>query len=153
MFNFEFHSPWFLALFLLFIPLIIKDLKKRKEKGILIPSTQNIQTGNGYFWVNKILTLSKYFILSALIIALTRPRTYTIKNNYEQGIDIVLAVDISLSMLARDFSPDRLTVLKKLSQDFVSQRENDRLGLVIYAAEAFMKVPLTTDHEVISTEI
>lgn len=153
MFNFEFHSPWFLALFLLFIPLIIKHLKKRKQKGILIPSTQNIQTGNGYFWVNKILTLSKYFILSALIIALARPRTYTIKNNYEQGIDIVLAVDISLSMLARDFSPDRLTVLKKLSQDFVSQRENDRLGLVIYAAEAFMKVPLTTDHEVISTEI
>ena len=42
MFNFEFHSPWFLALFLLFIPLIIKDLKKRKQKGILIPSTQNI---------------------------------------------------------------------------------------------------------------
>ena len=119
MFNFEFHSPWFLALFLLFIPLIIKDLKKRKQKGILIPSTQNIQTGNGYFWVNKILTLSKYFILSALIIALARPRTYTIKNNYEQGIDIILAVDISLSMLARDFSPDRLTVLKKLSQDFV----------------------------------
>ena len=153
MFNFEFHSPWFLALFLLFIPLIIKDLKKRKQKGILIPSTQNIQTSNGYFGVNKILTLSKYFILSALIIALARPRTYTIKNNYEQGIDIVLAVDISLSMLARDFSPDRLTVLKKLSQDFVSQRENDRLGLVIYAAEAFMKVPLTTDHEVISIEI
>ena len=70
MFNFEFHSPWFLALFLLSIPLIIKDLKKRKQKGILIPSTQNIQMGNGYFWVNKILTLSKYFILSALIIAL-----------------------------------------------------------------------------------
>ena len=56
-------------------------------------------------------------------------------------------------MLARDFKPDRLSALKELSQNFINQRENDRLGLVIYAGEAFMKVPLTSDHQAVSEEI
>ena len=142
--NFEFHSPWFLILFLVFIPLIIKDLKTQNKTAILVPSIQYMKVSSLYSKVRFFLKISKYIILSALIIALARPRTYTVKNLYEEGIDIVLSVDISLSMLARDFKPDRLSALKELSQNFINQRENDRLGLVIYAGEAFMKVPLTS---------
>lgn len=153
MINFEFHSPWFLALFLLFIPLLIKDFRKKKDNTVLIPSIQHITGATNFLWVRYFLVFSKYIILSALILAMTRPRTYTVKQNHTEGIDIVLSVDISLSMLAKDFYPDRLTALKELSQNFIKQRNNDRLGLVIYAAEAFTRVPLTSDHQVISDEI
>lgn len=151
--NFEFHSPWFLILFLLFIPLILKDLKNKKTKGIAVPSIKNMQEDKIYAIIRIFLKISKYFILSALIIALSRPRNYSTKNIESEGIDIILSVDISLSMLARDFKPDRLSALKELSQNFITQRENDRLGLVIYAGEAFMKVPLTNDHQAVSDEI
>lgn len=151
--NFEFHNPWFLALFLLFTPLIIKDLKTKKSKGIAVPSIQNMREDRLYFWVRKFLRVSKYLVLSALILAMARPRNVITKSLQKEGIDIVLAVDISLSMLARDFQPDRLSALKELSQNFVNQRENDRIGLTIYAGEAFMKVPLTTDHQAIIQEI
>lgn len=151
--NFEFHSPWFLTLLLVFIPLLYRDFGPKKSKAILVPSIQNMRVDLFYAKIRFLLKISKYFTLSALIIAMARPRTYTTKNLYEEGIDIVLSVDISLSMLARDFKPDRLTALKELSQNFINQRENDRLGLVIYAGEAFMKVPLTSDHQVIADEI
>lgn len=151
--NFDFHSPWFLGLFLVFIPLLLKDWKKTSQKAILVPTVQNMKRDKTYHWVSIGLKFSKYFILSALIIALARPRNYTIKHLNEEGIDIVLSVDISLSMLARDFKPDRLSALKELSQNFIQQRKSDRLGLVIYAGEAFMKVPLTNDHQVVSDEI
>ena len=118
--NFEFHSPWFLILFLVFIPLIIKDLKIQNKTAILVPSIQYMKVSSLYPKVRFFLKISKYIILSALIIALARPRTYTIKNLYEEGIDIVLSVDISLSMLARDFKPDRLSALKELSQNFIN---------------------------------
>lgn len=150
--NFEFHSPWFLALFLLFIPLLLRDIKGKSAK-IRLPSTQGIRTNSKIVWVNAFLTLSKYIILSGLIVAMARPRTFTSQKLNEEGVDIILSVDISLSMLARDFRPDRLTALKNLSQEFINQRENDRIGLVVYAGEAFMRVPLTTDHEVIIQEI
>ena len=153
MVNFEFHSPWFLILFLLFIPLFIKDFRKNKSNSVLVPSIQNIRKTKSFTLIRYFLIFSKYIILSVLIIAMARPRTYTTKQNHTEGIDIVLSVDISLSMLAKDFYPDRLTALKELSQTFIKQRENDRLGLVIYAAEAFTRVPLTSDHQVISNEI
>ncbi|MDO4763055.1 MAG: VWA domain-containing protein [Flavobacteriaceae bacterium] len=151
--NFEFHSPLFLILFLFFIPLIFRDLKKKKRKSIPVPSIEGMKASKVYRGVDFFLKISKYFILFLLIIAMARPRTYISKNLNEEGIDIVLSVDISLSMLARDFEPDRLSALKNLSQEFVNQRENDRIGLVIYAGEAFMKVPLTSDHQVVSDEI
>lgn len=101
------------------------------------------------------LKISKYFILSALIIALARPRTYTVSQDRDEskGIDIILSVDVSLSMLAKDLDPDRLEALKKIAVDFVNKRENDRLGLVAYSGEAYTKVPLTTDHQVVVDEI
>ena len=92
----------------------------------------------------------KNIALVLLIIALARPQSST---NWEEstteGIDIVLAMDISGSMLARDLKPDRLEASKNVAMDFISNRKNDRVGLVIFAGESFTQCPLTTDHKVL----
>ena len=92
----------------------------------------------------------KNIALVLLIIALSRPQSST---NWEEstteGIDIVLAMDISGSMLARDLKPDRLEASKNVAIDFISNRKNDRVGLVIFAGESFTQCPLTTDHKVL----
>lgn len=153
--NFEFYSPWFLLLFLAFIPLLIMDLRKKKREGIAVPTTQNMRNSGGILFVLFLLKISKYLILSALIIAMARPRTFTITDDSDdtKGVDIILAVDVSLSMLAKDLEPDRLTALKEIAQSFVEQRPNDRIGLVTYSGEAITKVPVTMDHQVMQEEL
>lgn len=90
------------------------------------------------------------FGLSFLIIALARPQTFlkdeSIKAN---GIDILLSLDVSSSMLSKDFEPDRLSVAKKVAADFIDKRKYDRIGLVIFSGEAFTQCPVTSDHEVL----
>lgn len=153
--NFEFYSPWLLLLFLLFIPLAIKDFGKKKNTGLKVPSVQNMQGSESILPVLFFLKISKYIILSTLIIAIARPRTFTVSQNQDdgQGIDIMLSVDVSLSMLAKDLEPDRISALKNIAIRFIEKRPNDRIGLVEYAAEAFTKVPLTSDHPVLLQEI
>ncbi len=153
--NFEFYSPWFLLLFLLFIPLIILDIRKEKRPGIRVPSTQNMEENKTILLVLFFLKISKYIILSALIIAIARPRTFTISQDQDdnKGIDIMLSVDVSLSMLAKDLEPDRLTALKAIAKRFVDKRPGDRIGLVAYSGEAFTKVPVTSDHAVLLEEL
>ncbi|MBB6370732.1 VWA domain-containing protein [Chryseobacterium shigense] len=156
MFNFEFYSPWFLLLFLLFIPLLIKDAGgKKRKKGIKVPTVQNMDDSGGIRAVLALLKLSKYIILSALIIAMARPRTFTVSQDRDdaKGVDIMLSIDVSLSMLAKDLTPDRITALKDIAVKFVQKRPNDRIGVVAYAAEAFTKVPVTSDHQVVIDEI
>ncbi|PKF74126.1 VWA domain-containing protein [Chryseobacterium sp. PMSZPI] len=155
MFNFEFYSPWFLLLFLLFIPLFIKDVRKQKRKGVKVPTVKNMENSGGIHAVLFLLKISKYIILSALIIAMARPRTFTISQDRDdtKGVDIMLSIDVSLSMLAKDLSPDRITALKDIAVKFVQKRPNDRIGVVAYAAEAFTKVPVTSDHQVVIDEI
>jgi len=155
MFNFEFYSPWFLLLFLLFIPLLIKDAGRRKRKGIKVPTIKNMDHSGGIQGVLFLLKISKYIILSALIIAMARPRTFTVSQDRDdtKGVDIMLSIDVSLSMLAKDLTPDRITALKDIAIKFVQKRPNDRIGVVAYAAEAFTKVPVTSDHQVVIDEI
>lgn len=154
-FNAELQQPWFLLLFLLFIPLIIKDSQKKKQNGILVPTTQNMQGNTAIVFIMFLLRISKYILLSALIIAIARPRTYSITENKDdtKGLDIILTVDVSLSMLSRDLEPDRLVALKGIAKKFVEKRVNDRIGLVAYSAEAFTKVPVTSDHQVVLDEL
>ncbi|WP_312819122.1 vWA domain-containing protein [Kaistella carnis] len=153
--NFEFYSPWFLLLFAVFIPLMILDSRKKKRSGITVPSTQNMTENNSILFVLFLLKISKYILLSALIIALARPRSFTISQDQDdsKGIDIMLSVDVSLSMLAKDLEPDRLTALKDIAKKFVAQRPGDRIGLVTYSGEAFTKVPVTSDHAVVIDEL
>jgi len=155
MFDFEFYSPWFFLLFLIFIPLLIRDFGQKKQKGIKVPTISNMSVNRGILPVLFLLKISKYIILSALVIAMARPRTFSVSQDRDEtkGIDIMLTVDVSLSMFAKDFTPDRYGALKKIALDFISQRPNDRFGLVNYKAEAFLKVPLTFDHDAVRYEI
>lgn len=154
-FNFQFYSPWFFLLFLLFIPLLVKDAARKKRTGVTVPTTQNMKADGSILFVMFLLRISKYIILSALIIAIARPRTFSVSSDRDdtKGVDIMLAVDVSLSMLAKDLDPDRLTVLMNMSKNFVDQRPNDRVGLVTYSGEAFTKVPVTSDHSVVQDEL
>jgi len=154
-FNFEFYSPWFLLLLAALIPMLIRDLRRRKTAGILVPSVSSMKANNTITTVLWLLRLSKYIIFSALVIAMARPRTFTISQNQDdsKGIDIMLSVDVSLSMLAKDLEPDRLTALRKIAKNFVAQRPGDRIGLVTYSGEAFTKVPVTSDHAVVQQEL
>ncbi len=95
-----------------------------------MPSVKNMQPSGNISLVMTFLKISKYFILSALIIALARPRTYTISQDRDEskGIDIMLSVDVSLSMMAKDLDPDRLTALKKLQ--LISLIKEKMTGLV-----------------------
>ena len=155
LFNLEFYSPWFFLLFAAFIPLIFLDLRKKKRTGIRVPTIRNMQENRGILFVLFLLKISKYIILSALIIAMARPRTFTISqdNDDSKGIDIMLSVDVSLSMLAKDLEPDRLTALKEIAKRFIDKRPGDRIGLVTYSGEAFTKVPVTSDHAVLLDEL
>ena len=153
--NFQFYSPWFLLLFLAFIPLLILDFSKKKRVGIKVPSTKNMQENNKILFILFLLKISKYLLLTALIIAMARPRSFTISqdNDDSKGIDIMLSVDVSYSMLARDLEPDRITALKNIAIKFIEKRPADRIGLVTYAGEAFTKVPVTSDHTVVIDEL
>ena len=92
--------------------------------------------------------------LSCIILALARPQTHNDEKNVEgEGIDIVLCLDVSGSMLAQDFHPNRLEAAKKVAGDFVRNRPADRIGLVIFAGESFTQCPVTGDHAVLESQI
>ena len=101
-------------------------------------------------WGRHIVFFTKTLAISLLIIAFARPQsTSSWQNAITEGIDIILAMDISGSMLAQDLTPNRLEASKKVAMDFISGRPNDRIGLVIFSGESFTQCPLTTDHKVL----
>lgn len=92
----------------------------------------------------------RMLVVGLLVVVLARPQsTSSWQDVTAEGIDIVMAIDISGSMLAEDFKPNRLEAAKKVAQTFIGNRPNDRLGLVVFAGESFTQCPLTTDHSVI----
>ena len=149
----------YLLLLLLVIPLMVVwyVLRYRKQKPAL--QFSNISLFRG---VHKTLRQRAYpllFILrmvavGAIIIALARPQSMLSRQEMKvEGIDIVLAMDVSGSMLAEDFKPNRLEAAKKVAADFIDGRKNDRMGLVVFAGEAFTQVPLTIDHNVLLKQL
>jgi len=90
-----------------------------------------------------------------VVLALARPQTVDVssKTKTTRGIDIVMAIDVSASMLARDLKPNRLEALKKVATDFVNQRPNDRIGIVVYAGESFTQTPITSDKRIVRNTI
>jgi len=101
--------------------------------------------------LKPILFVFRILALCAIIIGLARPRTVDISSQTKttKGIDIVMAIDVSGSMLARDLKPNRMEALKKVAQGFIEARPNDRIGLVVYASEAYTKTPVTSDKSVV----
>jgi len=152
--NITFLHPRFFWLFTL-IPFVIAWYvwKRNKQTATLkVSSIKGFQTTNS--WLPKlkpVLFVLRILTLSLIITALARPRTVDISNKTKttRGIDIVMAIDVSGSMLARDLKPNRLESLKKVAADFVKDRPNDRFGIVVYAAESYTKTPVTSDKSIV----
>ena len=149
-----FASPWFLSL-LLIIPIlfVVKNLLSKSKNGVLklssrtIVSYQMIKKGQ---LKNRILTFFHFAVIILIIIGLARPRIIqSLQEKSIEVIDIVLVIDISSSMLATDFKPNRLEVVKKTAKNFIEKRDGDRLGILVFAGESFIQCPLTVDHDVL----
>ena len=152
----EFANPKILWL-LVVIPLLVAYYVWRSLQGgasIVISSTDSLRKAprTARYYLRHLPAVLRVGVLSLVIVALARPQTIeqNVKTNVE-GIDIVLAMDISGSMLARDFQPDRLSAAKEVAAQFVAARQGDRIGLVVFAGEAFTQTPLTTDQSSLQT--
>ena len=152
--NIEFTNPEFLYGLIILIPMIVWYIHKDENNytSIQISSLRAFPVApkTYKFYLRYFLFALKLILIGVLIVILARPQT---TNNWEdkttEGIDIIIALDISSSMLARDFRPNRLEASKDVAISFISGRENDRLGLVVFSGESFTQCPLTTDHAVL----
>ena len=156
--NYDFSNPGVLYLLLLLIPALVWYVLRQKDQNasLQLSNTQGISdfgnTWKTHFRHLPIALKSLAFI--CLIIAIARPQSSeSWENSTTEGIDIVIAIDVSSSMLARDFTPDRITAAKSIGAQFISGRPNDRIGLVIFSGESFTQCPLTTDHGLVVLNI
>lgn len=153
---FRFEDPWLLAL-LIALPLVawLRHGLGRDRSGAIRYSALDAVLAAGVGrsrWRHRVPGLLRASALVALVVALARPQTgVTSENVLTEGIDIVLVLDISSSMLAEDLEPNRLGAAKTVAADFVAGRRNDRIGLVAFAGQAFTQVPLTIDYGVVTT--
>lgn len=152
--NFEFVNPEFFWLLLVLPLAIIWYIFKRKQQtaALKISSIKGFKVASSFITKLKpILFILRVLALALLITALARPRTVEVstKTKTTKGIDIVMAIDVSASMLARDLKPNRLEALKNVAAQFIQGRPNDRIGLVEYAGESFTKTPITSDKAIV----
>lgn len=150
--NIHFDYPWML----LFLPLIPwmgwlrSRLRIRKSAYARFPDFELLRSNQPslrvrLLWLPPVL---RYGTLMLLTVALARPRGFIgYSKSSTEGIDIVLSIDVSLSMLAKDFRPNRLEAAKKTAAEFILNRPNDRIGLVAFSGESIMMCPVTTDHK------
>jgi Ca-activated chloride channel family protein len=156
--DFEILHPVFLWLLLL-LPAVAYWLKKTRhnERPYMLFSLagklKNTRTYRNL--LHKIIPLLLMLTLFLMVVAMARPRNVESGKHVKKtkGVDIVLAIDVSGSMLARDLKPNRLEALKRTAIEFVNRRPNDRFGVVLYAGEAFTKVPLTSDKRIVINAI
>lgn len=152
--NVTFLNPGFFWLFLIIPILIGWQIWQRRQltATLKISSIKGFQAKPSFLAKLKpVLFVLRLLALSAIIVAMARPRTVDISSQTKttKGIDIVMAIDVSGSMLARDLKPNRMEALKKVAAEFVKERPNDRIGLVVYASEAYTKTPVTSDKAVV----
>ncbi|HEX9980626.1 MAG TPA: VWA domain-containing protein [Flavobacterium sp.] len=152
--NVTFLNPQFFWLFLL-LPFAIawQVWKRNKQSATLkISSLDGLSSGTIWAKIHPFLFVFRILALAFLIVAMARPRTVDISNKTKttKGIDIVMAIDVSSSMLARDLKPNRLSALKEVASNFVKNRLNDRIGLVYYAGEAYTRTPVTSDKGIVA---
>ena len=151
--NLVFKNPEFLWLLLL-IPVVIFFMyyfRFKKVSNLKISSFDNFKTKSFKSKLHPLLNTLRIISIALVIIALSRPQeiSNSSRTKTSSGIDIVIAVDISSSMLAQDLKPNRLEALKSVASEFINDRINDRIGLVIYAGESYTKTPVTSDKEVV----
>ena len=149
----DFAQKEFLWLLLL-VPVLVfwYVLKLKKQTAELsISSVQGFQKNNVWSGLKHLLFGLRTAAMILVILALARPQTVDVstKTKTTRGIDIVMAIDVSASMLAKDLKPNRLEALKNVAADFIKGRPNDRIGLVEYAGESYTKTPITSDKSIV----
>ncbi len=154
---FEFRDPYYLLLFILLPLILVWYFKgKRRKNAQLKYSDVNLVKRLGKSIKQRLmpaLLLMRILAFSAFILALARPQSSSKEEEViTEGVDIVLAMDVSSSMLAEDFKPNnRLEAAKSVAREFIKSRSNDRLGMVVFAGESFTQCPLTLDYGVLLT--
>lgn len=156
--NFEFQNPEFFWLLLaLPIAALWYFLKRNKITAqVKLSSLKGFKTGSGLLAkLRPVLFIIRLLALAFLIVALARPRTVDVSTRTKttRGIDIVIAIDVSASMLAKDLRPNRLDALKDVAAEFIRQRPNDRIGLVEYAGESYTRTPITSDKAIVLSSL
>lgn len=150
----QFAHPIYLYFLLLLIPLIVWYIVRlsKTQASFKLASTgafKGMKRGLKVYMRHLPFVL-RLISLALIIIVIARPQSVNSWEETEtQGIDIVMALDVSGSMLAQDLQPDRLEAAKKVASEFITDRQNDNIGLVIFAGESFTQCPLTTDHSVL----
>lgn len=132
---------------LLLLHYIYLELRGRRPH-LRVSGIQPWKAGGGSAWqvLRHLSFAAKLFALVMIIVAIARPRSSQQMEKIDtEGIDIVLAMDVSTSMLARDFTPDRISAAKDIAIEFIAQRPTDRIGICVFAGESFTQCPLTTD--------
>ncbi|MDV7137812.1 VWA domain-containing protein [Maribacter sp. TH_r10] len=151
--NISFANPEFFWLLLLLPLAILWYFFKRNElsASLRISSIKGFSNVGILPKLKPLLFIFRLLALAAIIVAMARPQTEDISTRTKttKGIDIVMAIDVSSSMLARDLKPNRLSALKEVASDFIKERPNDRIGLVAYAGEAYTKTPITSDKSIV----
>lgn len=142
------HLLWLLAVpVLLLLHYIYLELSERRPHlrvSTAIPWKRGASRPAG--WLRHLPFLLRTAALVLIVIAIARPRSSSdVEKVDSEGIDIVFAMDVSTSMLARDFTPDRISAAKDIAIEFISQRPSDRMGIVVFAGESYTQCPLTTD--------
>lgn len=155
--NITFGQPYFFLLFLIF-PLLIwmRYFRGNKKVAAIKISTLKGLSKSGSLknTFQNIPFLLRLLALACIIIALARPQVKFSEQQREgEGIDIMLCIDVSGSMTAQDFKPNRMEAAKRVAIDFVNHRPDDRIGVVIFAGESFTQCPLTTDHYILISQI
>jgi Ca-activated chloride channel homolog len=148
---FELYAPEALWLLLL-MPAWWLWRRSRRKDAIVFSRTSVLATGPSTgSWIPKAIFFLRNVTLAALVLALARPRSGAhVETRKSEGINIVLAIDLSSSMLALDFRPaNRIEVAKQKVKQFIARRTSDRIGVVAFAGEALTQVPLTTDYPVV----
>lgn len=147
----RFESPNILWLLLLLVPMVVYYWYKHKSgKATVVVSTivglSKLPKGFRYYLRHAPMVL-RMVAMTLIIVAMARPQSALDNQTVSaEGVDIVLALDVSGSMLARDFKPDRITASKEVASQFILDRPTDRLGIVVFAGESYTQAPLTTDH-------
>ena len=150
----QFANPQFFWLFLA-LPLAIVWYifsRKKDSAALKISSLKGFKVTPSILpKLKPLLFALRLLALTALITALARPQTKEVSSRTKttKGIDIVMAIDVSSSMLAKDLKPNRLSALKNVATEFIKDRPNDRIGLVVYSGESFTKTPITSDKSIV----
>jgi Ca-activated chloride channel family protein len=159
--EYDFYAPeWLWALLLVPVIFIVHHLLTRNTSGHLrFSRSEEEQREMGTAWVRYFrwgIVFLQIFAVSCMVVALARPYHSSYdppKIDYKNGIDIILSIDASGSMLAQDFQPNRLEAAKAVAQRFVDSRKGDRVGLVVYEGEAYTACPATLDYQMLKKQI